>query len=74
MLTTEPAEFHREFLHSGNSTGKYTAPEAYHYLQMGDFLLRSQLDCHDPDLPGDRNTFDLKTRATHAVRKKKRFL
>lgn len=34
---------------------------------MGDFLLRSQLDCEEPDLPGDKKTFDLKTRATVAV-------
>jgi hypothetical protein len=35
---------------------------------MGDFLLRSQLDCYEPDLPGERKTFDLKTRATLRVR------
>jgi hypothetical protein len=35
---------------------------------MGDFLLRSQLDCYEPDLPGEHKTFDLKTRATMGVR------
>lgn len=68
MLTTEPEEFNQEFLLSGKPTGKYSGPEAYHYLKMGDFLLRSQLDCYEPDLPGEHKTFDLKTRATMGVR------
>lgn len=40
---------------------------AYHYSKCGDFLMRSQLDCHDPRLPGT-GMFDLKTRAVCAVR------
>lgn len=36
-------------------------------LQFQDILLRSQLDAHDPSVP--RSTFDLKTRATLAIRK-----
>ena len=43
------------------------APESYHYSTMGDFLMRSQLDAHDPRLPGT-GMFDLKTRAVVAVR------
>lgn len=35
---------------------------------MGDFLFRSQIDCHSPTLPGESKTFDLKTRATAPVR------
>ena len=42
-------------------------PESYHYSTMGDFLMRSQLDAHDPRLPGT-GMFDLKTRAVVAVR------
>ncbi|EXJ80474.1 hypothetical protein A1O1_08619 [Capronia coronata CBS 617.96] len=42
-------------------------PEAYHYSELGKFLLRSQLDAHDPRLPGT-GMFDLKTRAVAAVR------
>jgi hypothetical protein len=34
MLTTEPEEFNREFLLSGKPTGKYSGPEAYHYLKV----------------------------------------
>ncbi|KIW96832.1 uncharacterized protein Z519_02223 [Cladophialophora bantiana CBS 173.52] len=44
-----------------------TEPEVYHYSGLGEFLLRSQLDAHDPRLPGT-GMFDLKTRAVAAVR------
>ncbi|KAF2484733.1 mitochondrial protein Pet127-domain-containing protein [Neohortaea acidophila] len=44
-----------------------TAPEPFQYTTMGDFLMRSQLDAHDPRLPGT-GTFDLKTRAVLSVR------
>ncbi|BFZ59433.1 hypothetical protein YB2330_000442 [Saitoella coloradoensis] len=39
----------------------------YHYLDACNFLMRSQLDCQDPRLPGT-STFDIKTRAVVAVR------
>lgn len=39
----------------------------YNYLTCGEFLMRSQLDCYDPRLPGN-GTFDLKTRAVCAIR------
>jgi hypothetical protein len=42
------------------------AEETYNYLQTSNFLLRSQLDCHDPRLP--KKSFDLKTRATLPIR------
>lgn len=42
-------------------------PEAYHYSTLGDFVLRSQLDAHDPRLPGS-GVFDLKTRAVVPIR------
>ena len=42
-------------------------PEAYHYSTVGNFLLRSQLDAHDPRLPGT-GMFDLKTRAVAGIR------
>lgn len=41
--------------------------EAYHYSVVDDFLLRSQLDAHDPRLPGS-GMFDLKTRAVLPIR------
>ncbi|KAJ3492829.1 hypothetical protein NLG97_g5122 [Lecanicillium saksenae] len=43
------------------------ADEAYHYTTFGDFMMRSQLDAHDPRLPGT-GVFDLKTRAVVTVR------
>lgn len=39
----------------------------YNYTACGNFLMRSQLDCFDPRLPGT-GMFDLKTRAATAVR------
>ncbi|KCV69180.1 hypothetical protein H696_04592 [Fonticula alba] len=39
---------------------------AYNYFGAGSLLLRSQLDCHDPENP--ERIFDLKTRATLAIR------
>ncbi|KAF4443850.1 hypothetical protein F53441_11309 [Fusarium austroafricanum] len=41
--------------------------ESYHYTTMGDFMMRSQLDAHDPRLPGT-GMFDLKTRAVVSIR------
>jgi hypothetical protein len=41
----------------------------FHYMKVGDMLLRAQLDCADESLPGDSKTFDIKTRATIAVRR-----
>lgn len=41
--------------------------ESFHYTTMGDFLMRSQLDAHDPRLPGS-GMFDLKTRAVISIR------
>ncbi|KAL2136792.1 hypothetical protein VTI74DRAFT_1444 [Chaetomium olivicolor] len=42
-------------------------PESFHYTTLGDFLMRSQLDAHDPRLPGT-GMFDLKTRAVVTIR------
>ncbi|MCJ1247262.1 hypothetical protein MMC30_004476 [Trapelia coarctata] len=41
--------------------------DSFHYSTMGDFLMRSQLDAHDPRLPGT-GMFDLKTRAVVTIR------
>lgn len=42
-------------------------PESYHFSTYGDFMMRSQLDAHDPRLPGT-GMFDLKTRAVVSIR------
>lgn len=53
---------------SGNQLNSLSSPvNIYNYLACGAFLMRSQLDCFDPRLPGN-GTFDLKTRAACAVR------
>jgi hypothetical protein len=36
--------------------------------QLGKYLFRSQIDCWNPDLEGPHKAFDLKTRATVAIR------
>jgi hypothetical protein len=41
--------------------------DAYHYLLQDKFLVRSQLDAHDPRLPGS-GVFDIKTRAVMPIR------
>lgn len=65
MLTMDPDEFNLKLLKS--STGKKNiSPDIYHYLKLDNSLLvRSQLDCVNPQ---NNMTFDLKTRATLAIR------
>lgn len=50
-----------------SGAGAEAGANVYNYLACGAFLMRSQLDCFDPRLPGN-GTFDLKTRAACAVR------
>ncbi|KAI9482619.1 mitochondrial protein Pet127-domain-containing protein [Zychaea mexicana] len=69
MLTLEPAEYERYLKDTEASPiteVERSQPETYAYGKIGQFLLRSQLDCQDPRLP--RKTFDLKTRATVPIR------
>ncbi|KAI1618331.1 mitochondrial protein Pet127-domain-containing protein [Exophiala viscosa] len=70
LLTNDKDEFERfRRTHDieNDSQVQSTEPEAYHYTGLGSFLIRSQLDAHDPRLPGT-GMFDLKTRAVAAVR------
>ncbi|KAJ1660755.1 hypothetical protein IWQ61_000368 [Dispira simplex] len=64
FLTLTRKEFNR-FLKLSKAKGEEGA-ETYSYAKYQNFLLRSQLDCYDDRLP--RQAFDLKTRATIAVR------
>ncbi|KAL8710526.1 MAG: hypothetical protein Q9220_004959 [cf. Caloplaca sp. 1 TL-2023] len=66
-LRTEDFEKYRKSNPEKVSTEEQMAPESYHYSTMGDFLMRSQLDAHDPRLPGT-GMFDLKTRAVVSIR------
>ncbi|KIX93662.1 uncharacterized protein Z520_10568 [Fonsecaea multimorphosa CBS 102226] len=70
LLTLDKDEFERYRRTKDADKGEQmpaTEPEVYHYSGLGEFLLRSQLDAHDPRLPGT-GMFDLKTRAVAAVR------
>ncbi|ORY29919.1 Pet127-domain-containing protein [Rhizoclosmatium globosum] len=65
-LLTAPKEEYETYLKSFKPPPGHTYPqeEAFHYANIEGFLLRSQLDCHHPSL----GTFDIKTRATVAIR------
>ncbi|PCH40072.1 Pet127-domain-containing protein [Wolfiporia cocos MD-104 SS10] len=41
--------------------------EAYRYAKYGKFVMRSQLDCHHPSIPGT-GVFDIKSRAASPIR------
>ncbi|KZF21321.1 Pet127-domain-containing protein [Xylona heveae TC161] len=69
LLTLPKEEYERYRITNSAeiSEEERNAPEAFHYSTMGDFLMRSQLDAHDPRLPGT-GMFDLKTRAVVSIR------
>ena len=69
LLTLDKNQFENYRKSSGGRVPdeERNAPEPYHYCEMGDFLMRSQLDAHDPRLPGT-GMFDLKTRAVLSIR------
>ena len=69
LLTLPKDEFERYRLSNPNpiTEEERQEPEVYHYSEFGDFLMRAQLDAHDPRLPGT-GTFDLKTRAVVSIR------
>ena len=69
LLTLEKDDFekYRKPKAGENAAVIDSDPEAYHYSSVENFLLRSQLDAHDPRLPGS-GMFDLKTRAVAGIR------
>ncbi|ESZ91992.1 hypothetical protein SBOR_7623 [Sclerotinia borealis F-4128] len=69
LLTLPKEEFEQYRKENSNSIteDQRNENESFHYTTMGDFLMRSQLDAHDPRLPGT-GMFDLKTRAVISIR------
>ncbi|KAJ5180298.1 mitochondrial translation protein [Penicillium capsulatum] len=70
LLTLPKEDFERYRRSSENKITQEeeeAVPESYHYSTYGDFIMRSQLDAHDPRLPGT-GMFDLKTRAVVSIR------
>jgi hypothetical protein len=69
LFTLEKDEFerYRKSNQTEFSEEERSVPESYHYSEMANFLMRSQLDAHDPRLPGT-GMFDLKTRAVVSIR------
>lgn len=68
LLTSDRTEFERYRRSTGDAVpGEDESSRCYHYSKLGNFLMRSQLDAHDPRLPGT-GIFDLKTRAVVSIR------
>jgi hypothetical protein len=68
LLTTDRSEFEL-FRRSSpeKAPTEDNSSRCYHYSKQGNILMRSQLDAHDPRLPGT-GVFDLKTRAVVSIR------
>ncbi|RMZ90745.1 hypothetical protein DV736_g2021, partial [Chaetothyriales sp. CBS 134916] len=68
LLTLEKSDYEKLRRSNAIDSGQFDlSPEQYHYSELGSFVMRSQLDAHDPRLPGT-GMFDVKTRAVVAVR------
>ncbi|KAF4617875.1 hypothetical protein D9613_006069 [Agrocybe pediades] len=68
FLTKTPEQF-RKFMRFEAAPENTSPPlrEAYRFAKSNSMVMRSQLDCHDPRLPGT-GVFDIKTRACVTVR------
>ncbi|KAF2755946.1 Pet127-domain-containing protein [Pseudovirgaria hyperparasitica] len=69
LLTRSTEDFEKYRSCRANEAGHQsrTDSESYQFSTLGKFMMRSQLDSHDPRLPGT-GVFDLKTRAVHPIR------
>ncbi|KAM9980311.1 hypothetical protein ACTFIZ_006554 [Dictyostelium cf. discoideum] len=68
MLTLDEEEFNQKLLKSNVGDKSYEFPDSYIFSKFGSLMYRSQIDCKSDHLPEGRNTFDLKTRSTSAIR------
>ncbi|KAI0593055.1 Pet127-domain-containing protein [Biscogniauxia sp. FL1348] len=66
-LSKEDYERYRHINSDMITEEERNAEEAFHYTRFLDFMMRSQLDAHDPRVPGT-GMFDLKTRAVISIR------
>ncbi|KAL2110258.1 hypothetical protein VUR80DRAFT_1410 [Thermomyces stellatus] len=66
-LPKEEYELYRRSKSHQLTDKQRNSDNSYHYTMLGDFIMRSQLDAHDPRLPGE-GMFDIKTRAVLSVR------
>ncbi|KAJ7601014.1 mitochondrial protein Pet127-domain-containing protein [Mycena floridula] len=66
-LTMPPEEFATYQRANPPPTAADDRREAYRYARSQNFVMRSQLDCHDDRLPGT-GVFDIKTRACLPIR------
>lgn len=66
MVTMDQDEFEGTFLKTSGLRQDVTSSteDTYNYLQIGNYMLRSQLDCYD----AEAGVFDLKSRATNPIR------
>lgn len=66
MITMDQEDFETTFLKSSvqATPGPAGAEDIYNMLDIGNYSLRSQLDCYDPQI----GVFDLKSRATNPIR------
>ncbi|KAJ2935143.1 hypothetical protein H1R20_g1925, partial [Candolleomyces eurysporus] len=67
FLTMPQKDFSELLKASPLVTDRRNEREAYRYAKSENFVLRSQLDCYDPRLPGT-GVFDIKTRACVPIR------
>jgi hypothetical protein len=59
---TKPASEYEQYLRGeAGFPLKEVQADEFRYNQIGDLLVRSQIDCKDPELP--RKVFDIKTRS-----------
>eukprot|EP01132_Coremiostelium_polycephalum_P006172 gene6172-7686_t len=70
MLTMTEEDFNKKLIRANlpENSEPMKVPESYVFSKLGNMMFRSQIDCKSKFLPDDKNTFDLKTRATSSIR------
>ncbi|KAL0484075.1 hypothetical protein AKO1_004706, partial [Acrasis kona] len=70
LLVMDYSNFEHEFLkiNQKHHRARIVTPDTYRFLNVGKFIMRSQLDCVHHAVDGQEVVFDIKTRATHKIR------